>query len=158
MRPSRTAAQLTGLRPASASRASHSGTAITNQARPGALKVNTLAAASSRPMPMIERQGGGPSSALVPPRDASASAKASTNRAIAVSLKALCARNEAARYGRPTSAAIAMRRPPGIRSSAASAVSAVSTGIASSRPLKALTSDAPVTCAAITATACGPIG
>ncbi len=51
-----------------------------------------------------------------------------------------------------------MRRPAGIVTSAPSAVSPVSAGIARSRPLNELTRLAPVTWAAITATACGPTG
>jgi hypothetical protein len=73
-------------------------------------------------------------------------------------LNALWARNDAARKGRPQIAATAIRRSGGSSVSAPSAVSAVSAGIASRSPLKALTSELPVTSPAITATACGPIG
>ncbi len=156
--PSRTAPQSTGLRPAISSSTSQSGTASANQASPGALKVNTLAAASSRQTATTERHGGRPAASPAGIALWSASAKARQKSAIAVSLKALWARNEAARYGSPVSAAIAIRRTGGNPASAPSAVSPVSAGIASRRPLKASTRLAPVTSAAITATACGPTG
>ncbi len=87
---SRSAPQSIGLRPASSSSASQSAAAATNQASPGMLKVNTAAAASSTPTTETARQ---PARS----RPARAIAKASTNSAIAVSLKALWARNDAAR-------------------------------------------------------------
>jgi hypothetical protein len=82
----------------------------------------------------------------------------STNIAIAVSLKALWARNEAPRNGRPASEAATTRRSGGRSVSAARAASAVNTGIASRRPLKASSRSTPVASAVTAATDCGPIG
>ena len=62
--PSRTAAQSTGLRPASASSASHSGTAITNQARPGSAEREHAGGGEQQAdADRSTRHGGGPSSA-----------------------------------------------------------------------------------------------
>ncbi len=81
-----------------------------------------------------------------------------TNRAITVSLNALCARNEATRNGRAAREAAAIRGPGGRRHSSDSAASPVRAGIASSRPLKTSMSEAPVTSAIAATSDWGPTG
>ncbi len=84
--------------------------------------------------------------------------KARTNSAIAVSLNALWARNEAARKGRPASEAAATRGTGRRRHRSDSAARPVSAGMAISRPLNASTSDAPVASAMTATSDCGPTG
>ena len=115
--------------------------------------MKTVAAARTTSAAAVARRG-----IRSRPRSPRAIANASTKRAIAVSLNALWARNDAPRYGSAVSDAAITLLIGGSSPSAESAASAVRTAIATSNPSKACSSEAPVPSAASAATPCGPTG